>query len=51
MFVCGCREKPLVLYVFARNDDVRRSFVDGTASGGMCINDTMMHMGGTVTEN
>ncbi|XP_030026279.2 aldehyde dehydrogenase, dimeric NADP-preferring isoform X1 [Manduca sexta] len=39
------REKPLVLYVFTSNDDVHESFVNNTSSGGMCTNDTMMHMG------
>ncbi|CAK1550760.1 unnamed protein product [Leptosia nina] len=41
----NAREKPLVLYVFTNNDDVRRSITDNTSSGGMCINDTMMLMG------
>ncbi|CAB3229014.1 unnamed protein product [Arctia plantaginis] len=39
------REKPLVLYVFSTNDKVVSSLVDNTSSGGMCVNDTVMHMG------
>lgn len=46
-FVCSIfREKPLVLYLFAKDNDVIANFVDNTSSGGMCVNDTMMHMGG-----
>ncbi|KAJ8717742.1 hypothetical protein PYW07_005672 [Mythimna separata] len=39
------REKPLVLYVFSTSKKVLSSIVDNTSSGGMCVNDTMMHMG------
>lgn len=37
------REKPLVLYVFTTDADVKNLFIRGTQSGGMCINDTIMH--------
>ncbi|XP_059059010.1 aldehyde dehydrogenase, dimeric NADP-preferring isoform X2 [Achroia grisella] len=39
------REKPLVLYVFTENKKTLKSFVQNTSSGGMCVNDTVMHMG------
>ncbi|CAH0695748.1 unnamed protein product [Spodoptera exigua] len=38
------REKPLVLYVFSKSDKVLSQIVDNTSSGGMCVNDTMMHL-------
>lgn len=37
------REKPLALYVFAR-EDVARGVFERTSSGGGCINDTIMHV-------
>ncbi len=38
------RPKPLALYVFAGDDAVIDSVVDGTSSGGVCINQTLMHL-------
>lgn len=38
------RPKPLALYVFAASDDVIDEVVDGTSSGGVCINQTLMHL-------
>ncbi|KAL4705571.1 hypothetical protein ACJJTC_006899 [Scirpophaga incertulas] len=38
------REKPLVLYVFAKEMDVVNSLIENTSSGGMCINETVMHL-------
>ncbi len=37
------REKPLAMYVFAKESEARRVF-DLTSSGGGCINDTIMHI-------
>ena len=37
------RENPLALYVFTTEADVKDLFIGGTQSGGMCINDTIMH--------
>jgi aldehyde dehydrogenase (NAD+) len=38
------RPKPLALYVFADDDAVISRVVDGTSSGGVCINQTLMHL-------
>ena len=38
------RPKPLALYVFAGNDAAIDTVVDGTSSGGVCINQTLMHL-------
>ncbi len=38
------RPKPLALYVFASDDAVVDAVVDGTSSGGVCINQTLMHL-------
>jgi aldehyde dehydrogenase (NAD+) len=40
----SARPKPLALYVFAQQDDVVDSIVDGVSSGGVCINQTLMHL-------
>jgi aldehyde dehydrogenase (NAD+) len=38
------RPKPLALYVFANDDAAIDAVVDGTSSGGVCINQTLMHL-------
>jgi aldehyde dehydrogenase (NAD+) len=38
------RAKPLALYVFASDDAVIDQVVDGTSSGGVCVNQTLMHL-------
>lgn len=38
------RPKPLALYVFAQRDDVVDDVVSGTSSGGVCVNQTLMHL-------
>jgi aldehyde dehydrogenase (NAD+) len=38
------RAKPLALYVFAGDDEVVDHVVDGTNSGGVCINHTLLHL-------
>ncbi|MEO7429336.1 MAG: aldehyde dehydrogenase family protein [Acidimicrobiales bacterium] len=38
------RAKPLALYVFANDDAAIDAVVDGTSSGGVCINQTLMHL-------
>jgi aldehyde dehydrogenase (NAD+) len=40
----GARPKPLALYVFAQEDDVVDDIVDGTSSGGVCVNQTLLHL-------
>ncbi|XP_067656195.1 aldehyde dehydrogenase family 3 member B1-like isoform X1 [Haliotis asinina] len=37
------REKPLAMYIFSRNQRIIDNFVNNTSSGGMCINDCIMH--------
>lgn len=38
------RPKPLAMYVFAGKDDVIDDVVDNVSSGGVCINQTLMHL-------
>jgi aldehyde dehydrogenase (NAD+) len=38
------RPKPLALYVFAKDDDIISSVVDDVSSGGVCVNQTLMHL-------
>jgi aldehyde dehydrogenase (NAD+) len=38
------RPKPLALYVFAGRNDVIDDVVNGTTSGGVCVNQTLMHL-------
>ena len=40
----AARPKPLALYVFAQQDDVVDDIVDSTTSGGVCVNQTLMHI-------
>ncbi len=40
----GNRPKPLALYVFAKDDAVIDDVVVGTSSGGVCVNQTLMHL-------
>jgi aldehyde dehydrogenase (NAD+) len=39
------RPKPLAMYVFAGDDAVVDGLVDGVSSGGVCVNQTLMHIG------
>jgi aldehyde dehydrogenase (NAD+) len=39
------RPKPLALYVFAGNSNVVDDVVGDTSSGGVCVNQTLMHIG------
>lgn len=41
-FING-REKPLAVYIFSNNRADVDLFVKSTSSGGVCVNDTMMH--------
>lgn len=38
------RPKPLALYVFSRNKDFQQKIISETSSGGVCINDTIVHL-------
>jgi acyl-CoA reductase-like NAD-dependent aldehyde dehydrogenase len=35
--------KPLALYLFSRNQNLQTQILQSTSSGGVCLNDTMMH--------
>ena len=37
-------EKPLALYVFSENKNITSRFVNSTSSGGVCVNDVLMHV-------
>ncbi|KAF7275515.1 hypothetical protein GWI33_011642, partial [Rhynchophorus ferrugineus] len=39
------REKPLALYIFTKKQSVKDLFLMNTSSGGVTINDTIMHVG------
>lgn len=37
-------EKPLALYCFSNSSSTQKKFVEGTSSGGCCVNDVISHM-------
>jgi acyl-CoA reductase-like NAD-dependent aldehyde dehydrogenase len=37
--------KPLALYFFSKNQEYQQQILEKTSSGGVCINDTIMHIG------
>lgn len=37
--------KPLALYIFSQNKALQQQVLQETSSGGVCINDTIMHVG------
>ncbi|XWK86771.1 MAG: aldehyde dehydrogenase [Phormidium sp.] len=37
--------KPLALYLFSKNQEYQQQILEKTSSGGVCINDTIMHIG------
>lgn len=39
------KPKPLALYLFSCNQDIQQRVLQETSSGGVCINDTVMHVG------
>ncbi|KAF4526148.1 hypothetical protein B566_EDAN012459 [Ephemera danica] len=41
----NAREKPLALYIFTNNKKERELIINNTSSGGICCNDTVMHLG------
>lgn len=43
-FVNG-RPKPLALYLFSNDKDIQEKVLHETSSGGVCINDTVIHFG------
>uniref|UniRef100_A0A803PIC1 Aldehyde dehydrogenase n=1 Tax=Cannabis sativa TaxID=3483 RepID=A0A803PIC1_CANSA len=38
------KPKPLVAYLFTNNDQLKQDYVQNISSGGMCINDTVIHL-------
>lgn len=38
------RDKPLALYLFSRNKQWVNHIIENTSSGGVCVNETIMHM-------
>ncbi|XP_062007406.1 aldehyde dehydrogenase family 3 member H1-like isoform X1 [Rosa rugosa] len=42
--VINSRPKPLAVYVFTNNEQLKKSFVENISSGGMLINDTVLHV-------
>ena len=41
------RPKPLALYLFSKNKQKQTQILEKTSSGGVCLNDTIMHVGVT----
>lgn len=39
------RGKPLSMYIFSRNDNFIEKIINATTSGGVCVNDVMLHLG------
>lgn len=39
------KEKPLALYIFSNNNKFQNEIISNTQSGGVCINDTIIHIG------
>ena len=37
------RPKPLALYIFSNDTDVQNYIINHTSSGGVCINDCLLH--------
>lgn len=42
--VINSLEKPLALYIFTENESDRNAILNNTQSGGVCCNDTIMHL-------
>ena len=42
--IINSRDKPLALYLFTASEEVQELFTRRTSSGGICINDTIMHL-------
>ncbi|KYC39198.1 aldehyde dehydrogenase [Scytonema hofmannii PCC 7110] len=41
----NARPKPLALYLFSNNKSLQQQVLQETSSGGVCINDTLLHFG------
>ncbi|KAB2618960.1 aldehyde dehydrogenase family 3 member H1-like [Pyrus ussuriensis x Pyrus communis] len=42
--VINSKPKPLAVYAFTNNEQLKKGFVDNVSSGGMLINDTVLHV-------
>lgn len=42
--IINSRPKPLALYIFSESKKVQEKFLTQTSSGGVCINDTILHI-------
>lgn len=40
------RESPLAMYIFTSEEDIQNLFINTTRSGGILLNDTIMHYAG-----
>lgn len=38
------KPKPLALYIFSENKEIQQKIINQTSSGGICINDTIIHL-------
>ncbi len=42
--IINAKSKPLALYIFSRAREIQDKILENTSSGGVCINDTVMHV-------
>jgi acyl-CoA reductase-like NAD-dependent aldehyde dehydrogenase len=40
------REDPLAMYIYSGDDATTEGILSATTSGGVCVNDCIMHIGG-----
>jgi len=45
MCVLVCRDKPLAMYIFSKNKPIVDRILSDTSSGGVTVNDTLLHSG------
>jgi aldehyde dehydrogenase (NAD+) len=43
--IVNARPKPLALYFFSKNEQKQNRILSATSSGGVCLNETVMHVG------
>jgi len=43
MLLLACREKPLAMYIFSKDKPAVDRILTNTSSGGVTVNDTLMH--------
>ncbi len=43
--IVNARPKPLALYFFSKNEQKQNRILSATSSGGVCLNETVMHIG------